>query len=129
MKSKRRISIISSSLAVIFALAAVGSAQKTGGYKKNSTSDEGARAAADFAVENRSASTNVTVSLVGVEHAEAQVVAVVNYRLCLKVTSSNALNEADATVNVRVVVYQNLKREYKLTSWVEEKCKDEDDTN
>ena len=127
MKSKRRISIILSSLAVVFTLAVAGSAQKTGGYKKIATSDEGARAAADFAVENRSASTNVSISLVGVEHAESQVVAGVNYRLCLKVTSANALNEADATVNVRVVVYQNLKHEYKLTSWVEEKCEDEDD--
>lgn len=110
----------------VLLFAAAASAQKVGGYKEIAKTDPGARAAAAFAVKAQAEKKNATISLVAVEHAESQLVAGTNYRLCLKVTTSGVGNEADVTITVKVVVYRDLKGVYKLTSWVEEDCEGED---
>jgi hypothetical protein len=69
----------------------------------------------NFAVDAQAERKNLTIDLIAVEKAESQVVAGTNYRLCLKVTTSGADDEADVTITVRVVVYRNLKGEYSLT--------------
>lgn len=112
---------------VLFLFAASASAQiggpKTGGFKEIPADDPEARAAAEFAVENRGATQNLEIGLTDVSKAESQVVAGVNYRLCLKITvRAKNSNEADEVQTVQVVVYRNLQREYKLTSWKEADC-------
>ncbi len=67
------------------------------------------------------------IELVSVHKAERQVVAGSNYRLCLKVLSQGEKGGADVTPFVKVVVYQNLKQEYKLTSWEISDCGEDDD--
>ena len=110
------------SLGLLLIVASAASAQKTGGYKAIAKSDAGARAAAEFAVDAQAERKNLTIELVAVEKAESQVVAGTNFRLCLKITTSGAEDEADVTITVKVIVYRNLKGEYSLTSWVEEDC-------
>jgi hypothetical protein len=92
-------------------------AQRVGGYKEAATDDAEVVAAANFAVgeEGRKAETSIT--LASIEHAEIQVVAGINYRLCLKVATGD-----DEPSDVKVVVYRNLQKAYSLTSWVEESC-------
>ena len=114
-------------LVVLFGLAiALGtiaaSAQRLGGYREIDKSDEGAAAAAEFAVKAQSESKEITYKLVSVEHAESQVVAGINYRLCLKVGYHKQDDDVDTTEFVRVVVNRNLQNQHSLTSWTEENC-------
>lgn len=100
------------------------SAQRVGGYKEIAKDDEGAVAAAEFAVKDQSEKKEMTYKLVSIEKAETQVVAGINYRLCLKVGYKQ--NEEDATEFVRVIVNRNLQKEFSLTSWTPESCGDND---
>lgn len=98
------------------------SAQRTGGYREIDKADEGAVAAAEFAVKDQSEKKELTYKLVSVEKAETQVVAGINYRLCLKVSYQKQGEDSDTSDFVQVVVYRNLQKEYSLTSWTEEQC-------
>src|SRR5437667_7484657 len=100
----------------------IASAQRTGGYREIDKTDEGATAAAEFAVKAESEKKEMTYKLVSLEHAESQVVAGINYRLCLKVGYHKQDDDVDTTEFVRVVVYRNLQNQYSLTSWTEENC-------
>ena len=104
-------------------LAATG--QRLGGYREIDKADEGAAAAAEFAVKAESEKKEMTYKLVSIEHAESQTVAGLNYRLCLKVGYHKQDDDVDTTEVVRVVVYRNLQNQYSLTSWTEENCGDE----
>ena len=101
---------------------ATGSAQRTGGYRELDKADEGASAAADFAVKTESEKKEITYKLVSIEHAEAQTVAGINYRLCLKIGYHKQDDDVDTTEFVRVIVNRSLDNQYSLTSWTEEKC-------
>ena len=72
---------------------------------------------AQFATAEESRKKRVRVTLVSIEHAERQVVAGLNYKLCLRIKIKGK------THNVTAVVYQNLKQKYSLTSWAEDDCK------
>jgi aspartic proteinase inhibitor len=100
----------------------IASGQKTGGYREIDKADEGALAAAEFAVKDQSEKKEMTYKLVSVEKAESQVVAGINYRLCLKVGYRKQDEDADTNQFVRVVVFRSLQKEYSLTSWAEEDC-------
>lgn len=113
--------------AIVLGCASAALAQKVGGYKEISKTDAGAAAAADFAVKAQAKKAGGTSQLVAIERAESQVVAGMNYRLCLKVTTSGEGSEADATELFKVVVYRNLKNVFSLTSWVREECAEDDD--
>ena len=116
-------------IAVVFALfgAVVVLAQRTGGYREIDKSDEGAAAAAEFAVKDQSEKKEVTYKLVSVEKAETQTVAGINYRLCLKVSYQKQGEDAETSEFVRVVVFRSLQKEYSLTSWTEEECSKDGD--
>jgi hypothetical protein len=101
---------------------AVGLAQRTGGYKEVAKDDDQVQAAAEFAVSEQGKKQEMTYKLVSVEHAEQQVVAGINYKLCLKVGYHKEDDDVDTTEFVRVVVYRNLQRAYSLTSWTQEDC-------
>ena len=122
MKNSIRAKSLLFSMVLLLVIAGAASAQKVGGYKAISKSDTGARAAAEFAVDSQAERKNLTISLVAIEKAESQVVAGTNYRLCLKVTTSGAEDEADVTITVKVIVYRDLKSKSSLTSWMEEDC-------
>jgi hypothetical protein len=125
MKTNFRITMFT--VLAVMLLASAAAAQKVGGYKAISKTDAGARAAAEFAVDAQAERKNLTIELVSIEKAESQVVAGTNYRLCLKITTSGAEDEADVTITVRVIVFRNLKGVHSLTSWMEEDCAPEDD--
>jgi len=118
---KGRFAVVLFVLAI--ALGTIGaSAQRLGGYREIDKSDEGAAAAAEFAVKAQSENKEMTYKLVSIEHAESQVVAGINYRLCLKVGYHKQDDDVDTTEFVRVVVNRNLQNQHSLTSWTEENC-------
>lgn len=125
---KNRVTILTVIASIIALLgAAVVSAQRPGGYREIDKADEGAVAAADFAVKQQSENKDMTYKLVSIEHAESQTVAGINYRLCLKVGYHKADDDVDTTEFVRVVVFRSLQNTYSLTSWAEENCGDDSD--
>ena len=101
-------------------------AQQSGGYREIAKDDEGAMAAAEFAVKDQSEKKEMTFKLVSIEKAETQVVAGINYRLCLKVGYRKEDAEEDSTEFVRVIVYRNLQKQFSVTSWTPESCGDND---
>lgn len=122
---KRRQTILALITALLAFTCAAVAAQRPGGYREIDKGDEGAAAAAEFAVKQESENKGMTYKLVSIEHAESQTVAGINYRLCLKVGYHKADDDVDTTEFVRVVVYRNLQSQYSLTSWTEENCGDD----
>jgi hypothetical protein len=82
-----------------------------GGYQAANKSDPNVVSAAKFAVNKERVKHGGRVSLISIERAETQVVAGINYRLCLRVKQNGK------TQNVATVVYQNLQQRYSLSSW------------
>lgn len=119
---KNRIFVTSAFLGLFAIFAVSANAQKVGGYKSIAADDAGARAAAAFAVKEQAKKTSQTLQLVSVEVAERQVVGGSNYKLCLIVNKEGDMGEEDEKLRVTVVVYQNLKQEYNLTSWNKSTC-------
>lgn len=97
-----------------------------GGYKAVAVDDASVVAAADFAITAEAQKNEETIRLISIQRAEQQVVAGMNYRLCLKVEVSSQDSDAKER-NVQVVVYRNLKGEHSLTSWEVSDCADGDD--
>ena len=86
-------------------------AQIAGGYSEASNSDPEALAAARFAIKKEAQKLRAIVSLRAIKRAEVQVVAGLNYRLCMTVRIKRK------TQPVTAVVYKNLKQKYSLTTW------------
>ena len=125
MKRKSYNLLILLAIGITFGCAAA-TAQRLGGYREIDKADEGAAAAAEFAVKTESEKKEMTYKLVSIEHAESQTVAGINYRLCLKVGYHKQDDDGDTTEFVRVVVFRNLQNQYSLTSWTEENCGSDD---
>jgi hypothetical protein len=123
MKHSYRGAIILIALLLVLASVGVVMGQRVlGGYKKIAKDSPEVAEAAEFAVKAQGEKQEMAYKLVSIEHAESQVVAGVNYRLCLKVGYHKADDDVDTTEFVRVVVYRNLQKEYSLTSWATENC-------
>jgi hypothetical protein len=87
-----------------------------GGYGETARDDPEALTAARFAIQNQSRKLHSRISLAAIKRAEVQVVAGLNYRICMTVKIKRK------TRTVTVVVYRNLKQKYSLTSWMEGDC-------
>lgn len=120
MKTNLKLAVALAALTVIIGAASATSAQiKTGGYKEVPASDAGAVAAAEFAISAQSEKTKMQFELGEIVKAERQVVAGTNYRMCMQVSA-----DGDEAFFVQVVVYLDLKKNYKLTSWADSDCGD-----
>src|SRR5437588_8557102 len=86
-------------------------AQIAGGYGEASKTDPEVLSAARFAVKQEGHKLGRQLSLISIERAEVQVVAGLNYRLCLKAKIKGKTQAATA------VVYTNLKQKYALSRW------------
>lgn len=113
-------------LICLFLSYAANAQPKMGGYRSISTDDAGAAAAAEFALAEKSKEFGVELSLEEIKKAEVQVVAGKNYRLCLVIYAPSKEPETDGVqLFIQTVIYQNLKGEYKITSWEDSECDQE----
>lgn len=103
-------------IAIVFTLAAAVSAQMVGGYRSIAKTDETVLSAATFAVAAQADKTQSEIELLDVIKAESQLVAGMNYRLCLEVSAGAGPSY------VQAVVYVDLKRNPRLTSWTASNC-------
>jgi len=121
----KRLFVISAAFGLFAIFVVTANAQKVGGYKSIAADDDGALAAAEFAVGAESERSGKTMRLDSIHKAERQTVQGANYRLCIEVISEGGEGQDDVSFFVLAVVYQNLKREYKLTSWANSDCGDD----
>lgn len=91
--------------------------QVVGGYSSVSARSGDAKRAADLAVRTRSSKTGKKITLVKIVKAEQQVVAGMNYRVCLLVREGR-----HKPYTATAVVYQNLKNRRSLTRWKKGEC-------
>jgi uncharacterized lipoprotein NlpE involved in copper resistance len=82
-----------------------------GGYRSIDSADPDARAAAKYAVSTQASRTGTAVTLRRVARAERQIVAGLNYRLCLEVRVGG---KPDV---VQAIVFRDLQQRFSLTEW------------
>jgi hypothetical protein len=94
--------------------------QMTGGFSNADLKNPEVITAAKFALETKNSSMNRTgaraYTLLEIEKAQVQVVAGLNYRVCIKIKLGSILRTADA------LVYKNLQNQQSLSSWTWDKC-------
>jgi Aspartic acid proteinase inhibitor len=90
---------------------------QVGGYQDAPKADPAIVAAAKAAVSERQQKEGGSITLVKIKRAETQLVAGVNYRLCLNVKANGK------TQTATVVVNKTLDDKYSLTSWEAGGCK------
>ncbi len=101
---------------------------KTGGYRAVDVTTAGVVQAAEFAVQSRSETEEMTMSVESIKKAEQQVVAGINYRLCIEVYYPSEEAETDGVLQfVQAIIYKDLKGNFKLTSWQEAECAPEEE--
>ena len=89
----------------------------TGGYGDTSVTDKDVKSAANFAVKTRAAQKHNGLKLVMIQKAEVQVVAGLNYRICMVVREGKG-----PTRTVTAVVYKDLKNHKSLSRWKNGGC-------
>lgn len=93
-------------------------ASPLGGYRRIDSADADARSSADYAVSEQGTRTGTEIVLRRIVRADRQVVAGMNYRLCLDVTVANR------PAQVEVIVYRDLQQRLSLTRWSADGCRD-----
>ncbi|MCD9187191.1 MAG: cystatin domain-containing protein [Pyrinomonadaceae bacterium] len=88
-----------------------------GGYGDADVTDENVVAAAKFAIRKQSRKQKATLALVEIKTAKMQVVAGLNYEVCMVISSKAKLKSKPVEQFVKTVVYKNLNNFYSLTSW------------
>ncbi len=120
---KKHIIFCSLTALFVFGLFAAGShvsAQDiTGGYGDASVMDKDVRRAANFAVLTRSSNTGRALKLVRIVKAEVQVVAGLNYRICMTIREGRKRAKT-----VTAVVYKDLRNRRSLSRWKAGGCSD-----
>ncbi len=106
-------------LAVAFGAATVCYGQITGGYGDTSTTNPNVVAASNFAVKQGAKKSKIKVTLVKIEKARIQIVAGLNYEVCLEVRVKRG--RKFVTEYAKAVVYKDLQNRYSLTTWFLEK--------
>ncbi len=118
--------IVFGSLTLVFVFGAFASESRVaaqddiaGGYADASVRDKDVRKAANFAVTQRSKNVKRKFTLVSIRKAELQVVAGLNYRVCMRVRDNRG-----RVSTVTTVVYKNLKNRLSLSRWRSGGCSD-----
>ena len=131
MKVNLRMLIVCAALGFIFGAATKNFAQTrmkepmVGGYNSVAATDAQVVGAANFAVKTQAKKQQSKIKLVAARRAERQVVAGMNYRLCLQVEVKEKGKKTFVPQTVQTIVFLNLKRKYELTSWAIAACEDE----
>lgn len=119
MKKKFSICAAIAALFIVLTAASASFAQTdqiVGGYGEADVKAKDVVAAAKFAVKKGAAKEKATISLVTIKQARMQVVAGLNYEVCLEVNYKKSGKKAVKRY-VKAVVYKNLKKVQSLTSW------------
>ena len=94
--------------------------QIVGGFSNADLKSPEVMAAAKYALSTKNTSMNRSgtraYTLLEIQKAQVQVVAGLNYRVCIKIKLGSILRTAEA------LVYKNLQNQQSLSSWTWDKC-------
>jgi len=115
---------------IIFTFAAlfifIGSASKSfaqqevpiaGGYMQADVKHKDVIAAAGFAATTQGKKQKSAIKVVSIKTAKTQIVAGINYQVCMEISAKKKSAKTAAKQFVTAVVYRNLQNKYSLTSW------------
>jgi hypothetical protein len=94
--------------------------QIAGGYGEAGVKDKAVRRAAAVAIRQQAKRERHSVTLIKINKAEQQVVAGMNYRLCMSVRRGRHGHVHTVTA----VVYEPIRKSMRLTNWEEGGCKE-----
>jgi len=126
MKIKLTLSLLFGALFIVFGVVSGALAQSdqiTGGFGETDVKDAAVIKAAKFAVKKRSQNQKAAITLLSIKKAQVQVVAGLNYELCLRVNVVKA-GKKPARQFVKTVVYRDLRNRHSLTNWIVKKGAD-----
>lgn len=89
----------------------------TGAYMKADAKNKDVITAAEFAAKTQGKTEKATIKVVSIGTAKTQVVAGINYQVCMQVSVKKKAAKAAAKRFVTAIVYRNLQNRYSLTSW------------
>lgn len=115
MKTNLKIVVALAVLTLLAGAANLTMAQMVGGYRKVEVTDQYALTAAEAAVRIQADKTGAAIELLSLVQAERQTVQGANYRLCMQINTEG--DDENTVTHVKAVVYMDLKKNYKLTSW------------
>lgn len=119
--------LVFAAFGLIFGCAANGYAQidepVAGGYSNVAVTDAQIVSAANFAVKAQAKKDKMKIKLVAVNKAARQVVAGMNYKLCLSVEIIDKKKPVVPQI-IEAIVFKNLKQKLALTSWAIAACTD-----
>lgn len=116
MKITLRGLVLTGLLIVVAGAFSAARGQITGGYGDADPKDKDVRAAAAFAVKKLGTDESAAISLVSIDKARIQVVAGLNFELCMEVSVKRGAKKA-AKRFVKAVVYRDLKNRFSLSRW------------
>lgn len=131
MKNNLRMLIVCAALGFIFGGATNNFAQTemkepiTGGYNYVATTDAQVAAAANFAVKAQAKKQRAKIKLTTIKKAEQQIVAGMNYSICLQVETRERGKKTYVPQTVQAVVFLSLEQKYELESWTVAACSDQ----
>lgn len=129
MKQNLRSHLILAALGIIFGCAGLSCAQTegpiVGGYGTADVKDPDVIAAAKYAVKKQAKKQGVKIKFMSINKAETQVVAGLNYRLCINVEVREKGKKTYTPMFAQAIVFKDLKQKFSLTSWTEYACRPE----
>ena len=121
--------IVFAALGLILSCTAVSFGQDkepiTGGYQNVEVSAAQIVSAANFAVKAQAKKQRAKIKLIEIKKAEQQVVAGMNFNMCLQVETRDKRKKTSVPQTVQAIVFLNLKQKYELTSWAIAACAEE----
>ena len=96
-----------------------------GNYRAAAVTESEVVSAANYAVKAQAKKQKAKIKLIAVSRAEKQVVAGLNYRLCLQVEVKEKGKKSAVLQTVQTIVFLNLKQKFVLTEWAIAACTDE----
>lgn len=96
-----------------------------GGYGDAEVTAPQIVSAANFAVKAQAKKQRAKIKLTAIKRAEQQVVAGMNFNMCLQVETREKGKKTYVPQIVQAVVFLNLKQKYELTSWTIAACAEE----
>ena len=88
-----------------------------GSYSEADVKNKDVIAAAEFAAKTQAKKQKAAITVVSVNAAKTQVVAGMNYQVCMKISVKKKSGKTAANQFVTAIVYRNLQNKYSLTSW------------
>ena len=129
MKNQIKKSLLFVALGIVFCCTANNFAQINepiaGGYQTIEVTAPQIISAADFAVKAQAKKQKAKIKLVSVRKAEQQVVAGMNYNLCLQVETREKKKKTAVPQTIQATVFLNLNQKYELSAWAIAACTDE----